>query len=69
VATASVSDASNGTDFVSAIRARMPGVTIRVLDGTEEADYAARGVLCSLPTDNGLVEDIGGGSLELIHVA
>ncbi|GBR51635.1 exopolyphosphatase [Neokomagataea thailandica NBRC 106555] len=69
VATAAVRDASNGPDFVSAIRARMPGVTIRVLEGTEEADYSARGVLCSLPEANGLVADIGGGSLELIHVA
>ncbi|WP_215765725.1 Ppx/GppA family phosphatase [Gluconobacter cerinus] len=69
LATAAVRDASNGPDFVSAIRARMPGVAIRVLEGTEEADYAARGVLCGLPEANGLVADIGGGSLELIHVA
>lgn len=69
LATAAVRDASNGPDFVDAIRARMPGVPIRVLEGTEEADYAARGVLCGLPEANGLVADIGGGSLELIHVA
>lgn len=69
VATAAVRDATNGPDFVAAIRARMPGVPIRVLEGTEEADYAARGVLCSLPEANGLVADIGGGSLELVHVA
>ncbi|GBR45692.1 Ppx/GppA family phosphatase [Gluconobacter roseus] len=69
LATAAVRDATNGPDFVDAIRARMPGVPIRVLEGTEEADYAARGVLCGLPEANGLVADIGGGSLELIHVA
>lgn len=69
LATAAVRDASNGPDFVSAIRARMPGVPIRVLEGEEEADYAARGVLCGLPDADGLVADIGGGSMELIHVA
>ncbi|EHH69337.1 Ppx/GppA family phosphatase [Gluconobacter morbifer] len=69
LATAAVRDASNGPDFVAAIRARMPGVPIRVLEGEEEADYAARGVLCGLPEANGLVADIGGGSMELIHIA
>ncbi|MBS1087875.1 Ppx/GppA family phosphatase [Gluconobacter wancherniae] len=69
LATAAVRDATNGPDFVAAIRARMPGVPIRVLNGEEEADYAARGVLCGLPEANGLVADIGGGSMELIHVA
>ncbi|WP_051625994.1 Ppx/GppA family phosphatase [Kozakia baliensis] len=69
LATAAVRDASNGPDFVRALQARMPDVPIRVISGEEEADYAATGVLCGLPEADGLVADIGGGSLELIRVA
>lgn len=69
IATAAVRDATNGPDFVAAIRARMPGVSIRIIEGEEEADYSARGVLCGAPEADGLVADIGGGSLELIHIA
>ncbi|AOX19379.1 Ppx/GppA family phosphatase [Kozakia baliensis] len=69
LATAAVRDASNGPDFVRALQARMPDVPIRVISGEEEADYAATGVLCGLPEADGLVADIGGGSLELIRIA
>lgn len=69
LATAAVRDASNGPEFVAALRARMPGVPIRILSGEEEADYSATGVLCGLPEADGLVADIGGGSLELIRLS
>ncbi|NVN12178.1 Ppx/GppA phosphatase family protein, partial [Nguyenibacter vanlangensis] len=69
LATAAVRDASNGPEFVAALRARMPGVPIRVLSGEEEADYSATGVLAGLPEADGLVADIGGGSLELIRLS
>ncbi|GBQ37592.1 Ppx/GppA family phosphatase [Gluconacetobacter azotocaptans] len=69
LATAAVRDASNGPEFVAALRARMPGVPIRILSGEEEADYSATGVLCGLPEADGLVADIGGGSLELIQLS
>ncbi|GBQ67279.1 exopolyphosphatase [Ameyamaea chiangmaiensis NBRC 103196] len=68
LATAAVRDASNGPEFVEALRHYMPGVPIRILSGTEEADYSATGVLCSVPDADGLVADIGGGSLELIRM-
>lgn len=68
LATAAVRDASNGPDFVRAVQEQMPDVPIRVLAGEEEADYSATGVLCGLPEADGLVADIGGGSLELIRV-
>ncbi|GBQ84311.1 exopolyphosphatase [Gluconacetobacter johannae DSM 13595] len=69
LATAAVRDATNGPEFVAALRARMPGVPIRILSGEEEADYSATGVLCGLPEAEGLVADIGGGSLELIRLS
>ncbi len=68
LATAAVRDASNGPAFVERLRALMPGVPIRILSGEEEADYAATGVLCGLPNADGVVADIGGGSLELVRL-
>ena len=69
LATAAVRDARNGPDFVAALQARMPGVPIRVLSGLEEAEYSAEGVLCGIPTADGILADIGGGSLEVVRLA
>lgn len=68
LATAAVRDASNGPAFVEELHALMPGVPIRILSGEEEADYAATGVRCGLPRADGIVADIGGGSLELVRL-
>ena len=68
LATAAVRDATNGPDFVARLQARLPGVTIRVLSGIEEAGYAAAGVLCGIPGADGLLADLGGGSLELVRL-
>lgn len=69
LATAAVRDASNGPDFIKAAQENLPHARFRVLNGEEEADYSATGVLCAVPHADGLVADIGGGSLELIRVA
>ena len=68
LATAAVRDASNGADFVAALRARMPGVPIRILSGEQEAEFSAAGVLCGIPAADGILADIGGGSLELVRL-
>jgi len=68
LATAAVRDASNGAAFVADLRARMPGVPIRILSGEEEAEYSAEGLLCGMPGADGLLADIGGGSLELVRL-
>ncbi len=68
LATAAVRDASNGTEFVAALQARMPGAAIRVLSGAEEARLSAEGVLCGIPGADGIIADIGGGSLELVRL-
>ena len=69
LATAAVRDASNGADFVARLRDRMPGVSIRILSGSEEADYSADGVLCGIPDADGILADIGGGSLEVVRLS
>jgi exopolyphosphatase/guanosine-5'-triphosphate,3'-diphosphate pyrophosphatase len=68
LATAAVRDASNGPAFVATLQARMPGVRIRVLSGEEEADLSAGGVLCGIPHADGVLADIGGGSLEVVRL-
>ena len=69
LATAAVRDASNGPDFVAGLRDRMPGVTIRILSGEEEAALSAAGMLCGIPHADGILADIGGGSLEVVRLA
>lgn len=68
LATAAVRDARNGADFIETIKECVPDARVRVLDGEEEADYSANGVMCALPHAQGVVADIGGGSLELINI-
>lgn len=64
VATAAARDATNGRAFVQRA-SEACGVNVRVLTGEQEAEYAALGVLAGLPDADGLVGDLGGGSLEL----
>jgi exopolyphosphatase / guanosine-5'-triphosphate,3'-diphosphate pyrophosphatase len=68
LATAAVRDAANGPAFVEALRDRLPGVPIHVLSGVEEAAYSADGMLCGIPAANGMLADIGGGSLEVVRL-
>lgn len=67
VATAAVRDASDGAEFV-ARAGEISGLPIRVLSGQEEAYFSAEGVLSAIPDSDGLVGDLGGGSLELVMV-
>ncbi|MEO0399595.1 MAG: Ppx/GppA family phosphatase [Pseudomonadota bacterium] len=67
VATAAVRSASDGEEFVR--RANAIGFDIDVIDGAREAALAALGVLSYEPDAEGLVGDMGGGSLELIEVS
>jgi exopolyphosphatase / guanosine-5'-triphosphate,3'-diphosphate pyrophosphatase len=65
VATAAVRDASDGPEFTSQIKSRF-GLDVQVLSGPEEAKLAARGLLSGVPRADGLVGDLGGGSLDLV---
>ena len=68
LATAAVRDASNGAAFVAALGERLPGVPIHILTGDEEARLSADGVLLGFPGADGILGDIGGGSLELVEL-
>ena len=67
VATAAVRDASNGGAFLKRIAAL--GLKPRLLSGAEEAELSGLGVISGNPRANGIVADLGGGSLELVGVA
>ena len=66
-ATAAVRDASNGKIFLNRVR-KETGCPARILGGEEEAELAAQGVLFGLRVRNGVVADLGGGSLELAQI-
>ncbi len=66
--TAAVRDASNGPEFVATLRERLPGVPIHTLPGEMEADFAAAGLLCGIPSADGILADIGGGSMEVVQL-
>lgn len=66
-ATSAVRDARNQAEFLQRVE-KEAGLKLRVLSGTEEAYYGYLGAINSTPLTNGLVLDIGGGSLELGRV-
>jgi exopolyphosphatase / guanosine-5'-triphosphate,3'-diphosphate pyrophosphatase len=68
LATAAVRDASNGPAFVRQVEAALPGVKLRVLTGEQEANLSAEGLLCGIPAADGILADIGGGSMELVQI-
>ncbi len=67
LATAASREAENGPSFIRNARKAL-GHDIQVLSGKDEARYAALGVVASIPGADGIVGDLGGGSLELIDV-
>ncbi|HEX8621226.1 MAG TPA: Ppx/GppA family phosphatase [Allosphingosinicella sp.] len=67
LATAAVRDASNGDSFLDEIRAL--GFDPQVISGEMEGRLAGEGVLSGFPDADGLVGDLGGGSLELAEVS
>jgi exopolyphosphatase/guanosine-5'-triphosphate,3'-diphosphate pyrophosphatase len=67
VATAAARDASNGAEFIARAE-KAWGSPIRVLAGEDEARIAAEGVVAGIPEADGLVADLGGGSLDMVSV-
>ena len=67
IATAAVRDAANGAEFLNRAE-RVLNCKIELLSGQREARLSALGVISSIHKTNGLVGDLGGGSLELIDV-
>ena len=69
LATAAVRDAENGPDFVRKLQESLPGLVVRILTGEQEAGFSAAGLLCGIPAADGVLADIGGGSMEVVHLA
>lgn len=65
VATAAVREAKHGKAFVAAAE-KLAGARIRVLRGRDEARLSALGVAAAIPDADGLMGDLGGGSLEFV---
>lgn len=66
VATAAVRDADNAEEFIRKVEAI--GLPCEVISAEEEAHLSGLGVVSAFPGANGIVGDLGGGSLELVEV-
>ena len=64
LATAAARDASNGPEFIAACT-EICRTEVELLSGKREAQLSAVGVLSGVHHANGVVGDLGGGSLEL----
>jgi len=67
IATAAAREAANGPDFLDAARSAI-GFEIALLSGAREAELSALGVASAIHAPDGVVGDLGGGSLELIDL-
>lgn len=67
LATAATRDARNGADFLTLARDAI-GTDISLIGGLREAELSAKGVISGLHRPDGVVGDLGGGSLELIDI-
>lgn len=67
VATAAVRDAIDGPVFVEQVE-NVSGHPVHVLSGAEEARLAAVGLLNGVPEADGVLGDLGGGSLDLVSL-
>jgi exopolyphosphatase / guanosine-5'-triphosphate,3'-diphosphate pyrophosphatase len=67
IATAACRDASNGRAFIAQAE-RICRTPITILSGKREANLTALGVISGMHKPDGIVGDLGGGSLELVDV-
>jgi exopolyphosphatase/guanosine-5'-triphosphate,3'-diphosphate pyrophosphatase len=67
IATAACRDARNGRAFIAEAQ-KICGTRISVLSGRREAELSALGVVSGIHKPDGIVGDLGGGSLELVEV-
>jgi len=67
VATAACRDAKNGKTFVAEAE-RICRTKVEIISGKREAELSALGVVCGFHRPDGIVGDLGGGSLELSEV-
>jgi exopolyphosphatase/guanosine-5'-triphosphate,3'-diphosphate pyrophosphatase len=65
LATEAVRSATDGSEFVDEASAIL-GTPITILGGDREADTSAYGVIAGIPGADGMMGDLGGGSLEIV---
>jgi exopolyphosphatase/guanosine-5'-triphosphate,3'-diphosphate pyrophosphatase len=66
-ATSAVREAANGAQFLERVKDEV-GLSLRILEGDEEAFYGVIGALGAVPLKEGAVVDIGGGSAQVSQV-
>ena len=67
-ATSAVREAANGPQFLQRVKQEI-GLSLRILDGEEEALFGVLGALNATSLQNGVVVDIGGGSAQVSQVS
>src|SRR5215212_10308829 len=68
VATAAMRDAANGPLFVERLQREL-GIRIEIIGGLAEARYGFAGAVRGLAVSNGMLFDLGGGSLQITRFA
>ena len=66
VGTAALRESGNAEAIIAAAKSRF-GLTLRIIDGTDEAAYCFIGAIHGLRVTGGMLADIGGGSTELVR--
>ena len=66
VGTAAMRDADNGSEVIARVRAEL-GLRIEVIDSNKEAHYGCIGGISALPVNDGIVFDLGGGSVQIVE--
>ncbi|WP_082597110.1 Ppx/GppA phosphatase family protein [Pseudovibrio sp. POLY-S9] len=68
LATAASREAENGAEFIAKVE-NICRANVQILSGRDEAFYSAMGVFSGFWRADGLVGDLGGGSLELVDIS
>lgn len=66
VATSAMRDATNGDEIVARIKDET-NIDLEVIPGSKEAEYGFLGAVFTLPAHDGVLFDIGGGSVEFSY--
>ena len=68
VGTAALRESQNASEIIGEV-GRKFGVTFRIISGEDEAAYCFIGGVHGLPVTNGMLADLGGGSMEVVSFA
>ena len=66
IGTSAIRDAKNNKQFIDSVY-KETGIKIDVISGKKEAEYIYNGVKKTFAQKNGIIMDIGGGSIEIIY--